>query len=94
MELYYLHCNSYDIVVSVDSDTQCRYLVDNGTFPPIYLFDDEEKEQIAFDFLCSIDDVSSWSSELSFADLFCGDNFQSFENPDGFGIIASIEKDL
>lgn len=94
MELYYLHGNAYDMVVSVDTDNQCRYLVDNGTFPLIYHFDDDEKEQIAVDFLRSIDDVSSWASDLSYSDLFSGDNFESFENPDGFGIIASIEKDL
>ena len=43
-KLYFCETNGYNMVVSVDSENECRYLTETGDFPYITDMGEEEKK--------------------------------------------------
>ena len=72
------------MVVSVDSENNCRYLTETNDFPYIADMDTEQKEQAAREFLESVEDDSSWEDDCTYSQIFA----------DGVEVLAEIEKEL
>ncbi|MCI8378578.1 MAG: hypothetical protein HFH72_08670 [Lachnospiraceae bacterium] len=83
-KLYFCETNGYNMVVSVDSENECRYLTETNDFPYIVGMDAEQKEQMTRDFLESVEDDSSWEDDCAYDQIFV----------DGVEVLAEIEKDL
>ena len=84
------------MIISVDSNKKCRYLIDNNDCCIPYLghFAAAERWRVAVDFLNSIEDDSSWNDNLTYDELFDEAHMRSYTNPDGFVIVAEIKKNL
>ena len=95
-KLYFVKTNADDMIVSVDSDGNCRILYDSNECPLPYLcgLDEEEQEKVAIDFLNTVEDDSSWDDGFTYDELFNDESMCSYSNPDGFEIIAEIEKEF
>lgn len=81
-KLYYVVTNSYDMVVSVDSENNCRYLTQTEDFPANHGCE-EAKE-----FLESIEDDNTWEDDCTYDEIF-GDIDKFNEE-----ILAEVEKKL
>lgn len=94
--LYFIETNGGYMIISVDSNKKCRYLIDNNDCCIPYLghFDEDERCKVAVDFLDSVEDDSSWNDNLTYNDLFSDEVMASWNNPDGNVVIAEIEKEL
>ena len=57
--LLYCYTNAYDMLVSIDEEDNCRYLINNGDFPSTEVID----------FLQSVEDDSSWEDDCSKEEL-------------------------
>ena len=82
--LCFCETNGYNMVVSVDSENNCRYLTETEEFPYIARMDSEQKEQAAKEFLQGVEDDGSWEYDCEYGQIFV----------DGVDIIAEIEKEL
>ena len=80
--LLYCYTNAYDMLVSIDEEDNCRYLINNGDFPST---EDREKGNKVIDFLQSVEDDSSWEDDCSKEELL---------EDETTIIIAEIEKEL
>lgn len=80
-KLFYVRTNGYDMVVSVDSDGDCRYMIENEYFPILA----EDPEERAKEFLNSIEDDSSWQDDCTYSQIF-----EEFP----VDILAEVEKEL
>lgn len=83
-KLYFCETNGYNMIVSVDSEDNCRYLTETEEFPVITDMDQNEKEQAARKFLESVEDDTSWEDDCTRDEIFA----------DGVEIIVEIEKEL
>lgn len=83
-KLYFCETNGYNMVVSVDSENECRYLTETGDFPYITDMGEEEKKQAAREFLEAVEDDSSWEEDCTHDQIFV----------DGVDILVEIEKEL
>ena len=83
-KLYFCETNGYNMVVSVDSENECRYLTETNDFPYIVGVDAEQKRQKVTEFLEQIEDDSSWEDDCTYDQIFT----------DGVEVIAEIEKEL
>lgn len=81
-KLYYVVTNGYDMVVSVDSENNCRYLTQTEDFPTNPSC--EEAKQ----FLESIEDDNTWEDDCTYDEIF-GDIDKFNEE-----ILAEVEKKL
>ncbi len=82
-KLYFCRTNAYNMLISEDTDGNCRYLIETTDFPVIANLDPEEQAQAAKEFLELIEDDSSWEDDCSHDEIFS----------DGVEIIAEIETD-
>lgn len=82
--LLYCYTNAYDMLVSVDEEDNCRYLIDNGDFPSTEDRECEDNTKI-IGFLQSVEDDSSWEDDCSKEELL---------EDETTIIIAEIEKEL
>ena len=84
------------MIVSVDSEKNCRYFIENNKceFPHLWQMEEEEREATAIEFLNSVEDDSSWRDNLTYDDFFSDEVLASMDNPDGNVIIAEIQKEL
>ena len=80
--LLYCYTNAYDMLVSIDEEDNCRYLINNGDFPST---EDRENGNKVIDFLQSVEDDSSWEDDCSKEELL---------EDETTIIIAEIEKEL
>ncbi len=83
-KLYFCETNGYNMVVSVDSENNCRYLTETNDFPYIAGMDTEQKKQAARKFLEAAEDDSSWEDDCTYNQIFA----------DGVEVLAEIEKEL
>ena len=83
-KLYFCKTNAYNLLVSVDSDNNCRYLIETEEFPCIIYMDDAEREAAILKFLNTIEDDSAWEDDCEYNQIFV----------DGVEIIAVIEKEI
>lgn len=83
-KFYFCETNGYNMVVSVDGENECRYLMETNDFPYIVGMATGPKEQAARDFLESVEDDSSWEDDCAYDQIFT----------DGVEVLAEIEKDL
>ncbi len=83
-KLYFCETNGYNLIVSADSENNCRYLAETNGFPYIADMDTEQKEQAAREFLESVKDDSSWEDDCTYSQIFA----------DGVEVLAEIEKEL
>lgn len=83
-KLYFCETNGYNLMVSADSENNCRYLTETNDFPYIADMDTEQKEQAAREFLESVEDDSSWEDDCTYGQIFTG----------GVEVLAEIEKEL
>lgn len=65
---YFIKTNGYNIIVSV-SEYECRYITENNEFP-VLPDDTEEQEEVARNFLETIEDDSSWEDDCTELELF------------------------
>lgn len=95
-KLYFIETNAYSMIVSVDSDKNCRYMWETNEceFPHIWEMPEEDREKAAKKFLRTVEDDSSWNDNLIYDELFDEEHMRSYDNPDGFVIVAEIEKEL
>lgn len=84
-KLYYVRTNGYDMLVSLDNDSDVRFLCENKYFPT--------NDDDILDFLHSVEDDSSWELEEDVEDLeeWLGIDYNDpetprilFENGEGF----------
>lgn len=94
--LYFITTNAYYMIVSVDSEKNCRYLIENCEceFPHLWLMEEEEREAAAIEFLNSVEDDSSWNDNLTYDDFFSDEVMASWNKTDGNIIIAELQKEL
>lgn len=71
-KLYFCETNGYNMVVSVDSENDCRYLTETNDFPILSGMDAEQKEQTVRKFLESVEDDSSWENDCTYDQIFEG----------------------
>lgn len=83
-KLYFCETNGYNMVVSVDSKNNCRYLAETEDFPYIVGMDAEQKRQEVTEFLEQIEDDSSWEDDCTYDQIFA----------DGVEVLAEIEKEI
>lgn len=83
-KLYFCETNGYDMVVSVDSENNCRYLTEMEDFPYIVGMDAGQKKQAATEFLGQIEDDSSWEDDCTYDQIFA----------DGVEVLVEIEKEI
>ena len=83
-KLYFCETNGYNMVVSVDSENNCRYLTETDDFPYIAGMDTEQKEQAAREFLKAVEDDTSWQDDCTYGQIFT----------DGVEVLAETEKEL
>ena len=83
-KLYFCETNSYNMVVSVDSENNCRYLTETNDFPYIAGMDTVQKKQVAKGFLETVEDDSGWEDDCTYSQIFA----------DGVEVLAEIEKEL
>ena len=83
-KFYFCETNGYNLMVSADSENNCRYLTETNDFPYIADMDTEQKEQAAREFLESVEDDSSWEDDCTYGQIFT----------DGVEVLAEIEKEL
>lgn len=83
-KLYFCKTNGYNMVVSVDSESSCRYLTETDDFPYIADMDTEQKEQAARKFLEAVEDDSSWEDDCTYGQIFT----------DGVEVLAETGKEL
>lgn len=83
-KIYFCETNGYNMVVSVDSDHNCRYLTETNGFPDITGMDTEQKERAATEFLEAVEDDSGWEDDCTYDQIFT----------DGVELLAEIEKEL
>lgn len=95
-KLYFIETNAYSMIVSVDSNKKCRYLIENNKceFPHLWQMEEEKRKRAAVKFLKTVEDDSSWRDNLTYTELFDEEHMRSYDNPDGFVIVAEIEKEL
>lgn len=86
-KLYFVVTNGYNMLISVDGNKNCKYLIENEEFPYILDDDPEEQKRKVLDFLESIElaDDLSWDEDCTYEQLFEG-------FPDK--IIAEVEKEF
>lgn len=93
--LLYVRTNGYDMLVSVDEENNVRFLTETEEFPYIVtLYDDDgTREDIAREFLESVEDDSGWemAEDVEDLDKWLGIDWNAAEHS---VIIAEIEKDL
>lgn len=87
--LLYCETNAYDMIVSIDEEDNCRYLIETEEFPTIEFGEDEENENKILNFLQTVEDDSSWSEDCSKEEIF-----ESEGQPNGLIVLAEIEKEL
>lgn len=83
-KLYFCKTNGYNMVVSVNSENNCRYLTETNDFPYIADMDTEQKEQAARKFLEAVEDDSSWEDDCTYGQIFT----------DGVEVLAETGKEL
>ncbi len=83
-KVYFCETNGYNMVVSVDSENNCRYLTETDDFPYIAGMDTEQKEQAAREFLETVEDDTSWQDDCTYDQIFT----------DGAEVLAETEKEL
>ena len=83
-KLYFCKTNGYNMVVSVNSENNCRYLAETDDFPYIADMDTEQKEQAARKFLEAVEDDSSWEDDCTYGQIFT----------DGVEVLAETGKEL
>lgn len=95
-KLYFIETNAYSMIVSVDSDKNCRYMWETNEceFPHLWQMEEEKRKRAAVKFLKTVEDDSSWRDNLTYTELFDEEHMRSYDNPDGFVIVAEIEKEL
>lgn len=81
MKMYFIRTNSYDMVAAID-ETDGWYRTENEEFPVHPNKEEAEK------FLNSIEDISSWETDLTADQL--KELIDSFDNE----VIAEIETEL
>lgn len=72
------------MVVSVDSENNCRYLTETNDFPILAGLDSEQKKHTAMEFLTDIMDDSSWDNDCEYEQIFTDD----------VEILAEIRKEI
>lgn len=83
-KLYFCETNGYNMVASVDSENECRYLTETNDFPVLSGMDTDQKGKVAHEFLATIEDDSSWDDDCTYDQIFA----------DGVDILAKIEKEI
>lgn len=69
-KLYFIRTNGYDMIVSVDINKNCCYLLETNDFPYITGMDREEQKKIVRKFLATVEDNSSWNGDCTYDEIF------------------------
>ena len=72
-KIYFAETNGYNMIISVDSENNCRYLTETNDFPDISGIDSEQKKQAATEFLECVEDDSSWEDDCTYDQIFVED---------------------
>ena len=88
--------NYYNMVVSIDSENNCRYITESdcSEIPHIAELELDEKRKAANDFLNSIKDDSSWNGVVSYNELFNVTEYGWTDLDFFWFTVAEIEKEL
>jgi len=69
-ELYFIKSNGHHLIVSLDKEKNCRYLMEDESFPCFKGNEDEDEvKEKAAEYLNSIEDDSDWKDDCSYMQL-------------------------
>lgn len=83
-KLYFCETNGYNMVISVDTKKNCKFLTEKEGFPYIVNMGKEDKEKAAKEFLEDLQDESGFEDDLMYEQLFVP----------GTTVLAEIERDI
>lgn len=91
-KIYYVYTNGYDMVVTISSENEVKYLTENDYFPAIS-WGQDDYEKRALEFLeTQVEDDSFFETGMTYED-FWGLVYEGY-NSGNFVIIAEIEKEI